>query len=524
MRLTKTQRNILLYCGIGGVVLIAAIIIWIAALPNPADPNADVAETPTTDPVLIDVGTPEPDYEAIQHAEELSAILSRATMLEGVSINDIDVSGMTLEEAREAVTPAVDSAAQDYLLLIQQGETTYQMKGIDVVFTNNLEDVLTEAFGLARTDLGYDEVMKLVTDIKTNGVQYNVTLSLDEASVAAFASELKTLISVPATDAGMTVDKENFAIVYTDEVSGLELDDVKLTSDILAAYESKASSVEATMNEVAATLTREEIESQYVLRASFKTKVSGTSNRKYNVGFGADKINGTVLAPNEVFSANDVLGVRSIANGWKSAGAYVAGKHEDQPGGGVCQLSSTLYNCAVLADLEIVERSNHSMPVGYVDRGRDATINSVGNIIDMKFKNNTEGNIIVIGFYTGNYLTFEIYGLPFANDEYDSIGIRTKKISTTKITTEYIDDPSQPEGYEKEEYEGNTGYVYESYKQYLKNGVVVREEFLATSTYRMYPREVIRGTGAVAATPVTTPSTDPTAAPDPTEEPFVPEP
>ena len=382
---------------------------------------------------------------------------------------------------------------------------------------------------MARTDEGYDTVMALVNDIATNGRNFNVTLSVSEEAATSYVSSLAATIDKAATDATISVDKDNHSIQYLDGNDGYALDQQALVTALVAADFSAGETLTAAVTSVASTVSVDDLKQLYGLRASYKTKVSGSSNRKYNVNKGCNIINGTVLKPGETFSANDTLGTRTKANGWKDAPAYVAGSHEDQPGGGVCQLSSTLYNATVLADLEIVSRTNHSMPVGYVPKGRDATINSVGNLIDFKFKNNTQGNIIIICYYVSNYLTMEIYGLPFATDEYDKIDIRVEKVSTTKITTTYEDDPTLPAGYEEETYEGCTGYIYKSYKQYYKDGKMVKEEALSTSTYKMYPRVILRGTGASASpsataeasSPVSTPTPDtPTAPPYQTTEPI----
>ena len=251
------------------------------------------------------------------------------------------------------------------------------------------------------------------------------------------------------------------------------------------------------MHELEPTVTKEMLQSKYVKRGQgYTTSFSGsTKNRKYNIRFGAEKINGTILKPGEIFSANETLGKRTRANGWKNAGAYEAGEVVEQPGGGVCQLSSTLYNAVLYADLEIVERRNHSMPVHYVDRGRDATINSVGNIIDFKFKNNTSSDIIIIAYTEGNNLHMEIYGVPFETDEYDEIKIRTKQVSSQSIKTvyEYLDN--MPTSYKKTISKGSKGYTVKTFKDYYLGGTLVKtEELQPISKYTMFPKKVEVGT------------------------------
>ena len=194
--------------------------------------------------------------------------------------------------------------------------------------------------------------------------------------------------------------------------------------------------------------------------------------------------------------------MRSTGNGWKMANAYESGAVVPQAGGGVCQLSSTLYNAVVKGDLEIVYRRNHSMPVAYIKEGLDATINSVGNIIDFKFKNNTTSDIVIIGYTTSsNKLTFEVWGLPFATTEYDEIKLTSSLVSTQDTAGEPV-EIEVPVGTEKadgslmeagETYVAVTprkGYVYQSYKTYYLAGTLVRKEKLAVSTYKSFQGEI----------------------------------
>ena len=130
------------------------------------------------------------------------------------------------------------------------------------------------------------------------------------------------------------------------------------------------------------------------LLSTFSTKYAASNkNRTTNLILASNKINGTVLMPGEVFSYNKVVGKRTIAAGYKEAPIYVSGRVEDGLGGGICQITSTLYNAVVFANLEIVERSNHQFVPSYVGASRDATV--VYGALDFKFKNNTDYTIII---------------------------------------------------------------------------------------------------------------------------------
>ena len=138
------------------------------------------------------------------------------------------------------------------------------------------------------------------------------------------------------------------------------------------------------------------------------TTVSGTSNRRHNVSLATEAVNGVILNPGETFSYNDTLGERTAEKGYKEAGAYVGGEIVQELGGGICQVSSTLYCCVLYADLEVVDRSNHMFTVGYLPLGNDATVN--WGTVDFQFKNDTEYPIQIEAVYEDGYLTIKLHG------------------------------------------------------------------------------------------------------------------
>jgi len=182
-------------------------------------------------------------------------------------------------------------------------------------------------------------------------------------------------------------------------------------------------------------------------------------NRTTNLILAANKINGTVLMPGEVFSYNQVVGERTIAAGYKEAPIYVNGKVEDGLGGGICQITTTLYNAVVYANLEVTDRSNHQFVPSYVGAGRDATV--VYGAIDFKFKNNRDYPIKIVCSVNGGVATFQILGLRTDND-YD-VEIYSKITGQTANTTNS-----------------------QTYKILRKNGVVVEEKLLSKDTYKRH--------------------------------------
>lgn len=515
LELTKQKKIILLCLGVFAAALL--VIMGVLMLGNGAGIVHATGDNTQTEHISVGLATPDPN----DTSAKLSAIVSRTTMLEGVTVGGIPVGNMTIAEAKAAVEAAAQGALNGFSLTLTDGETTYPVTAEELQLVCDTEASVVAAYELLRDETaGYDAVAAEVERIKTSGQDFPLALTCSDDALRVYIADLAVDVDVPAVSAGVTGGETG--IVYTPEANGVGVDQEVLFGQMQEAIANGAATLAIPKTELIPALTVEMLQTKYVLRGGFTTNFkNSSSNRKFNVRKAAGLVNGTVLKPDAVFSANDTLGVRTLANGWKNAPAYIAGTHDDQPGGGVCQVSSTLYNAVVLSDLEIVFRRNHSMPVAYVKKGRDATINSIGNVIDFQFKNNTSDDLIIVAYTDGNELTIQIYGVPFANDEYDAIDIRTKQVSHTSYTTEVVEeDPNKDVGYEEILREGQDGYVVVAYKQYLKNGKLVREEELNRSTYKMFTEQKKVGiratpepTTAPTSTPTTAPVTDPPAAP-----------
>ena len=232
-------------------------------------------------------------------------------------------------------------------------------------------------------------------------------------------------------------------------------------------------------------------------------------DRSTNLRLASEKINGTVLKPGETFSYNKTVGARTIAAGYKNAKVYESGKVVDGIGGGICQVSSTLYNAALLANLEIVERRNHQFVTSYVGAGRDATV--VYGQTDFKFKNTRKYPIRIVVTTNAGILKISIFGIKEEN-EY-TFKFNTKTVSSIPYTTQYIEDSSLAAGTEKVEQKGANGLITETYITKMLDGKVVSTELLSRDTYSAMTRIIRRGTKKTSssnsnATTTTTQSTN----------------
>ena len=448
-----------------------------------------------------------------QERIEYEAMTNSTVFAEGIVVDGVDISGMTMQQATSALQPVVQQLHASGKLQLTYGDALYSIDLSPIVTSNNLSSVLDEAFKLGKSG-EYEALKTELADIKAKGRTFSLTASYDLSALTTKVAEFAAQIDKPMQNASVTkVNTEDNSIEFADAVTGVTVEQDVLVQNITdALLNGNIQPLSIPAVEVQPTVTKEALAARYVKRASATTDFSSSSSdRKYNVRKGAGMIAGTILKPDEVFSTNDVLGTRTTGNGWKMANAYESGAVVPQAGGGVCQLSTTLYNAVVKADLEIVFRRNHSMPVAYVDKGLDATINSVGNIIDFKFKNNTDSDVVIFAYTTNNKkLTFEIWGVPFATDEYDEIKLTSELIETYSPEGDVV-RIEVPEGTEKpdggritagEEYvavASRKGYRYQSYKNYYKNGSRVRTEKLATTNYKAYAGEIWLGPAASPA-------------------------
>ncbi|MBU5625802.1 VanW family protein [Oscillibacter sp. MSJ-2] len=236
---------------------------------------------------------------------------------------------------------------------------------------------------------------------------------------------------------------------------------------------------------------------------TYKTHVSGSSNRISNVKKSAAAINGFVLNTGDVFSYNDVVGERTAARGYLPAPAYVRGETVDEIGGGICQTSSTLYMTALLSDLEIVTRAAHRYVPAYITKGMDATVSWGGP--EFRFSNNTDYPIKIVASYSKNYLTVTIYGTNLTGKY---VKMTKEELSTTPFTVVYEDDPTLPAGTEQVKTTPYTGYKVRTYRNvYDASGKLISSAFEASSDYKVRNKVILRGTKEMPDTPAVKPET-----------------
>ncbi|HEX9062722.1 MAG TPA: VanW family protein [Clostridia bacterium] len=337
-----------------------------------------------------------------------------------------------------------------------------------------------------------DEIKKAIETLKVTEIEAPVTTAAPSKIDAA--DYYKKIIQEPA-NAKTKVTNNKLEIIP--HVVGRSIEKAQLESII-----SEVEKTEDSEKEVPVQLKQPKITTQDLKNGLFKdtlgymetqfyTDSVNNSNRGVNIRLAVQKINGRILAPGDVFSFNQVVGPRSEEGGYKTAHTYVAGQIVDGIGGGICQVSTTLYNAVLFSDLDVLERSNHQFTVGYVPLGRDAAVSY--DDTDLKFKNSTNWPLKVEGWVTDdNQICFSVVGTN--ENPGKKISLEPKTVKTLNPDVIYIDDPTMPQGTQDVIQEAMPGYVIDTYKTVTVNGKVISRDKIHTSTYQALNRKIKRGT------------------------------
>lgn len=285
------------------------------------------------------------------------------------------------------------------------------------------------------------------------------------------------------------------AVVSTPERAGATLDREAYQANLRQLILQQDSELSLPTKEAPKRVPDAELAKITEIRSEFSTKFSaGNRNRSANLEIAAKSLDGTILMPGEEFSFNATLGRRTKQMGYKEAGIYVNGRHETGVAGGICQVSTTLYNAALYSDLKVTKRTNHSMPVPYVPLGHDAAV-SFG-ALDLKFQNSLPTPIAISSSYTPGRLTFRILGIKDPSLKIKIVSSGSKAWGTTVKT---VTDKFLPPGKKKVVEKGSTGRSVRTYRVVYQNGAEIRRDDLGSSIYRAFPR--IIAVGPAATTP-----------------------
>jgi vancomycin resistance protein YoaR len=352
------------------------------------------------------------------------------TFYSSIKVDGLDISGKSIEEAKSMLDDAHKQLVEGKMINITLDGNSAELNVSDVTFVYNTDSILSEAIKIGWEGTRQERKAQQ-EDLAQNGKEYITEYTIDESALSTLLNELAAKLDITPVDAVVSFDiTAEQKIVITGGDLGKKVDIEKLAQTISEnLIKQDYSAIAAPFEEIQPTVTKESAASQFVMISQYSSSYhSGNgASRVFNITKACGIINGTILQPGESFSANDKLGPRNGANGWKLAHAINNGEFVDEYGGGVCQVSSTLFNAVMMADLEITERYHHSWPIGYIPIGRDATISTGGP--NFVFKNQYATPIYIVMYLNTEEerVYAEIYGAPLANGM--TIQVTSKKLA-----------------------------------------------------------------------------------------------
>lgn len=382
------------------------------------------------------------------------------TALPNTTFEGISLDGKNKKDIQAIINQKISELDQKSLTYIfQNDKQTYTWKDLGINYKE--KDIIDKIFKEQEGNAMNRYKMRKQAENGELKRDYKLTPQLNTTTYESFMKDkynetLKNPVNAELSIEGATVN-------ISQSQNGEKIDKGKLTDLTKQAITSGTSDVTLPVTLLKPERSTEDIQKMGIKEviAEYSTPMAGRNgNQSFNVNKSANTLSGVIVAPDETFSFNGRVGVTDAAHGYKSAAVYSQGKVIQSAGGGVCQVSSTLYSAALRADLGIVSRSNHSMPVNYLPLGQDAAVADYGP--DLKFKNNTGNHIYIQAFSNGGSITTRIFGTNTGKN----VEVSSQVVSRTgdKITAV-------------------------TYKKVTQNGEVVSNGQISKSVYKSAPTQ-----------------------------------
>lgn len=387
----------------------------------------------------------------------------------GVKVDGIDISNMSKEDAKAALL-----AKHTWNFVITYQGDTYEVENL---FEKEIDSVLYDAYA---------------PNAKT---EYTISISNPENAAASIAKTASDMWSQPAVDAAITgYNAETGEFELSESQPGYVVDVEQLAADITneLVAGNYVASIEAKGESSAPAFGKED----YKILGTYSTTTTSNENRNTNVRIACETICGTILQPQEQFSYNTILGRRTAEKGYKEAAAYANGEVVQELGGGICQVSSTIYNATIFANLQIDKRTGHTYEPSYVTPGEDAAV-SYSNP-DFVFTNNTGATLGIKTTFKDRTIVATIFGISTLEDGVKRY-MRSEKIADVAPPEDrVVEDPMLMPGQTQVVSGPKNGSKWATYIILEKDGEIISEEYLHTTTYRGKPGEIhVNTTGVV---------------------------
>lgn len=407
---------------------------------------------------------------------------------EGITIDGADVSGRSYQEVLASLKTREEQRRAQCTVTLAYGSQTWTITADDLDYQSDYEEVASRAYQIGHAGSVQSRYQQ-IRQVKEQGQAFVVTSGFDESLLRLITDDVADSISYEAENASIaSFDTTNRSFVFTAEKSGLSVDKEQLYQSALSALTSGAggTTVAVSAQTIAPELTQAELQATCGLVDSAKTRLYDHSkNRVNNIQLAIDILTGVRVDPGVTFSFNGTVGQRTAERGFKEAGAFSDGLSVQELGGGICQVSTTLFNAVVKSDLTITTRNPHSRPVNYVDKGKDAAVSWPNQ--DFKFTNSSDVPVYIMGEIVvedgKQYLVMSIYGKKLENGEYIRITAETlSELEAGEDEYRYTND--LPTGVIELKQKAHEGYKAVAYKhRYDAAGNEISSEVLCYSTY-----------------------------------------
>lgn len=408
---------------------------------------------------------------------------------QNIYIGEIAVGGMTREEAQAAVDQYMEEN-NEAVLTLEADKNSVEASLEDLGVTWGNPSILDDALNYGKTGNLLDRY-KAKKDLEKENKVFRIAYAIDEEKAGAFLEAHAEELNQEVVDSTLSRVNGSFQIVPGQD--GVEIDAEASVENMHSFFAEEWDGGDATLtltaNVVEPRGTEEELAKVQDLMGGFSTNYSdSTAGRKANIKNAVSKINGSVIYPGDEYSVSDTISPLNASNGYELAGSYENGTVVESYGGGVCQVSTTLYNALILSELEITERFAHSMVVSYVQPSMDAAIAT--GLKDLKFKNNTDAPIYIEGYCDGSNVYFNVYGQD-KREAGREVSYVSEITSTEEPTTEFVTS-EDPIGFVAVQ-SAHIGQKARLWKIVKVNGVEQSREVFNTSTYRAAPRTITVG-------------------------------
>lgn len=416
-----------------------------------------------------------------------------------VSVDGISITGMSREEARQTL---IDH--YPWAMKAQYQDDTYEITNLMTVKIDGLLDEI------------YSSEPKNIYTLDASGLDTAVDQEIESMKARWNKAAKNGSIS--------SYDASSDSFTFAGEQTGIAINEEQLKSDIQSALSAKQFDkvITVSASEVQPEYSTAAAKQKYKTIGTYTTNTTSNSKRNTNIRLAAEALNGTIVGPGQEVSFNDTVGQRTEAKGYQGAAAYNNGEVVQEIGGGVCQVSTTLYNAALKAGMKISMRRSHTFEPSYVTPGMDATVSWGGP--DFRFINTSSSAIGIKASYSNQTVTVSIYGVPVLED-----GV-TYSLEATKTETfdlpepHYEEDQTLQPGQEVVKSKGTQGSRWQVKLVVKKDGQVISNEVDHTATYKGHNPVIRRNTSGVviggeteSAAESTSQTTETTAAAETTE-------